>query len=195
MELLFYESDSESSFEIANESLRGKEEDDDGAVCENNNSYSPLKPSSCSEKIDYKFLRKQGINVRRYKDKIKLKECEMNIKKTILKRVIDFEELSKFNLERADRQYRGQIPHGCINWRAILNNDRSLYGFIVCNDPVPSRQGIHRFRLIVDDIFVADTLAYPVPPSVHNDSILESVKLDLNSLGITMDTRKKQFAC
>jgi hypothetical protein len=141
-------------------------------------------------KIDYKFLRKQGINVRRYKDKEKLKVCETKIKQKIAKQDHDFEKLSKLNLQRLDQQFRTQIiVQGCINWRS-LENDRLLYGYIVCTDSLPSRHGIHRFRLFVDDIFVNDTRKYPIASSISSDSILDSVKLDLNLLGITTDTRK-----
>ena len=190
MEFLGYDSDSgsENGDERRVESLNCEKVHD---VCQE--FANQLKPSIevfSNSKIDYKFLRKQGINVRRYKDKEKLKVCETNIKQTIAKQDHDFNELSKLNLQRLDFQFRIQmIVQGCINWRALAN-DRLLYGFIVITDSLPSRHGIHRFRLFVDDIFVNDTRKYPITSSISSDSILDSVKMDLNLLGITMDTRK-----
>jgi hypothetical protein len=118
-----------------------------------------------------------------------LKTCEIKIKQSLAKQDNDFKELNKFKLQRGDQPYRLQTPRGCVNWRD-LSNDRLLFGFIVFNDSLPGRHGVHRFRLFVDEIFVHDTRMYPITPSIHCDSVLEAVKSDLNLLGITLDTRK-----
>jgi hypothetical protein len=46
---------------------------------------------------------------------------------------------------------------------------------------------------MVDDIFVFDTQMYPITPAIHKDSVLESVKFDLNLFGVSMDTRKSKL--
>ena len=187
MEFLSYDSDTESENENKTVDTTNRGNVDHELAIKLNPSIEVFTGNS---KIDYKFLRKQGINVRRYKDKEKLKVCETKIKQTTAKQDHDFKELSKLNLQRLDQQFRIQIiVQGCINWRS-LENDRLLYGYIVCTDSLPSRHGIHRFRLFVDDIFVNDTRKYPITSSISSDSILDSVKLDLNVLGITTDTRK-----
>ncbi len=123
------------------------------------------------------------------KIKIKLKTCEIKIKQSLAKQDNDFKELNKFKLQRGDQPYRLQTPWNCVNWRD-LSNDRLLFGFIVFNDSLPGRHGVHRFRLFVDEVFVHDTRMYPITPSIHCDSVLEAVKFDLNLRGITLDTRK-----
>jgi hypothetical protein len=188
MELLSYYSDgNESEDEVLNTVIQFC--DLKAANFDNNSDKIASIELSTISKIDYKFLRKQGINVRRYKNKEKLQLCEITIKQNNAKRALDFQELNKLNLQRLDHRFRLQIPHGCVNWRD-LTTERMLYGFIVDNDSQLKMFDVHRFRLMVDDIFVHDTRKYPTIPSIKTDSLLESVKVDLDSLDIVKDIRK-----
>ncbi len=82
MEFLSYVSDTESENE--NESVKninwGNVSHEQLAI-----KLSPsIEFSTEDSKIDYRFLRRQGINVRRYKDKEKLKVCETKIRRAPL---------------------------------------------------------------------------------------------------------------
>jgi hypothetical protein len=100
-------------------------------------------------------------------------KVEMALKQNIAKRANhDFQELNKLNLQRFGRRFCLQISHGCVNWRD-LTNERMLHGFIVATLVLD----VHRFRLMVDDIFENDTRKYPTIPSIHTDSLLESIKV------------------
>ena len=185
MELLFYNSDSD--YEELNLDKKSHEKSDQKFAQITTKVRVNDEEKASDSKIDYKFLRKQGINVRRYKSKDKLKVCEINIKKLIETRNRKHEELNELNLQRKEQIYRCEIVHGCVNWIS-LKNERLLFGFVVVEDSLPSRHGIHRFRMMVDEIFVKDSCEFPIPPSIHTCSVLESVKFDLDFLGIIYDT-------